>query len=70
MNFAEQLALTGLSSWLIALCVATAWERIQKRRDDEAWLDRHFAAIRADKARRDRLGRFLPKEMIHHDKER
>ena len=68
MNFAEQLALTGLSCWLIALCVATAWERHRKRKDDEQWVDELLARHREELSHRYRNGQFRPKSL--YDKER
>ena len=68
MNFAEQLALTGLSLWLIALCVATAWERNRKRKQDEQWVDELLAQHREELSHRYRNGQFRPKSL--YDKER
>ena len=63
MNFAEQLALTGLSFWLIALCVATAIERHRKRREDEKWCDDLIARHREELSKHYRDGRFRSKNL-------
>ena len=63
MNFAEQLALAGLSCWLIALCVATAWERNRKRKQDEQWVDELLARHREELSKHYRDGRFRSKNL-------
>ena len=66
MNFAEQLALTGLSLWLIALCVATAWERNRKRKQDEQWVDELLARHREELSHRYKNGQFRSKTLWTH----
>ncbi len=47
---------------IVIECVLVAHYLEQKREDAEAnaWLDRYFAQVRADRSRRDSAGRFLP----------
>ena len=60
------VALTALL--LVALCVATAWERHRKRKDDEQWVDELLARHREELSHRYRNGQFRPKSL--YDKER
>jgi hypothetical protein len=44
----------------LMLAVYAALERRRKTREANAWLERYFAMVRADRARRDRWGKFIP----------
>ena len=63
MNFAEQLALAGLSFWLVALCVATAIERHKKRKEDSAWVDALISRHKKELSKHYRDGRFRSKNL-------
>lgn len=52
----------ALCLWLAFVILRDAVKSHLQRRADEQWAERYFAAIRADRARRDRLGRWMPKE--------
>lgn len=57
------LAWIGICAILVALSLW--WGHLEKKRrnlEHEKWLDIYFAQIRADKAARDRLGKFIPKQ--------
>jgi len=52
----------ALCIWLAFVILRDAVRGYMQKREDERWSKRYFAAIRADRARRDRLGRWMPKE--------
>jgi hypothetical protein len=57
-----ELAICVACAYLAFLMVRDAVRSHLQHRADEKWAERYFAAIRADRARRDRLGRWMPKE--------
>lgn len=63
-SLAVQLFIVLLAVYLLFLIVAFWRQRTKQRIENEAWLERYFAAVRADRERRDKLGRFLPKKFL------
>jgi len=68
MNLSEtplhyELFAFGLAALLAALVLEFAYRRAKERKENEAWFVRYQEMIAKDRACRDRLGRWLPKEL-------